>query len=43
MIKLLSKLEANGIKVDNIYLKKLSYKFENRLKKMEKEIYKISG
>ena len=43
MIKLLSKLEINGIKVDSIYLKKLSKKFEEKLKKIEKEIYKISG
>ena len=43
MIKLLSKLEINGIKVDGIYLKKLSKKFEEKLKKIEKEIYKISG
>ena len=39
MIKILSKLETNGIKVDNIYLKKLSKKFEERLLKIEKEIY----
>ena len=43
MIKLLSKLEINGIKVDDIYLKKLSKKFEEKLKKMEKKIYIISG
>jgi len=43
MIKLLSKLELNGIKVDDKYLKKLSKKFEEKLKKTEKEIYKISG
>ena len=43
MIKILSKLESNGIKVDNNYLKKLSKKFEERLVKIEKEIYKISG
>jgi len=43
MIKLLSKLEMNGVKVDNEYLKKLSKKFEERLKKIEKEIYKLSG
>ena len=42
MIKLLSKLEINGIKVDKLYLKKLSKKFEERLIKVEKEIYKIS-
>ena len=43
MIKILSKLETNGIKVDDSYLKKLSKKFEERLIKIEKEIYKISG
>ncbi len=43
MIKLLSKLEINGVKVDHAYLKKLSKKFEERLKKIEKEIYEVSG
>ena len=43
MVKLLSKLEINGVKVDDVYLKKLSKKFEERLKKIEKEIYKVSG
>ncbi len=43
MIKILSKLETNGIKVDDTYLKKLSKKFEERLIKIEKDIYKISG
>ena len=43
MIKILSKLETSGIKVDDQYLKKLSNKFEDRLIKIEKEIYKISG
>ena len=43
MVKLLSKLEMSGIKIDDIYLKKLSKKFEERLIKKEKEIYKISG
>ena len=43
MIRILSKLEINGIKVDDKYLKKLSKKFEERLIKIEKEIYKISG
>ena len=43
MIKILSKLEVNGIKVDDAYLKKLSKKFEERLITIEKEIYKISG
>ena len=43
MIKILSKLETQGIKVDDKYLKALSKKFETRLTKIEKEIYKISG
>ena len=43
MITILSKLETNGIKVDDAYLKKLSKKFENRLIKIEKDIYKVSG
>ena len=43
MIKILSKLEFNGIKVDENYLKKLSKQFENKLKKIEKEIFLIAG
>ena len=43
MVKLLAKLETNGIKVDNLYLKKLSQKYEIRLKKIEKAVYKIAG
>ena len=43
MVKLLSKLEFNGIKVDDIYLKKLSKKFEEKLKKIEKKIYLTAG
>ena len=43
MIKLLSKLEINGVKVDQTYLEKLSKKFEERLKKIEKKIYEVSG
>jgi len=43
MVKLLSKMEFNGIKVDNIYLKKLSKKFEDKLKKIEKEIYLMAN
>ncbi len=43
MVKLLSKIESNGIKIDAQYLKKLSKKFEERLISKEKEIYKISG
>ncbi len=43
MIKILSKIESSGVKVDDAYLKKLSKKFEERLITIEKEIYKISG
>ena len=43
MVKLLSQLELNGIKVDDIYLKKLSKNFGEKLKKIEKEIYLIAG
>jgi DNA polymerase-1 len=43
MVKLLSKLEFNGIKVDASYLKKLSSKFEKKLKKIEKDIYAMAG
>ncbi len=43
MIKILSKLEIQGVKVDDNYLKKLSKKFETKLIKIEKEIYQISG
>ena len=43
MVKLLSKLEFNGIKVDANYLKKLSSQFEKKLKKIEKNIYALSG
>jgi DNA polymerase I len=43
MVKILSKLEFNGIKVDDLYLKKLSEKFLQKIKKMEKEVYKIAG
>jgi DNA polymerase I len=43
MIKILSKLETNGIKVDDSYLKKLSKKFKEKLIKIEKEIYGVSG
>ena len=43
MVKILSKLEYNGIKVDNLYLKKLSKRFEKKIQKIEKEIYIIAG
>ena len=37
MVKLLAKLEANGIKVDANYLKKLSQQFEKKIIKIEKD------
>ena len=43
MIKILAKLETQGIKVDNKYLKSLSEKFQSRLLKIEKSIYELSG
>ena len=43
MVQLLSKLEFNGIKVDDLYLKQLSKNFEKKLKKIEKTIYSIAG
>ena len=43
MVKLLSKLESNGIKVDAKYLEKLSKQFEKKLKKIEKDIYALAG
>ena len=43
MVPLLSKLESNGIKVDNLYLKKLSKRFKERLEKIEKEIFLAAG
>lgn len=43
MVKLLSNMEMNGIKINDTYLKKLSNKFEERLKKIETQIYKLSG
>ena len=43
MIKILSKLETYGIKIDDEYLKILSKKFSARLVNIEREIYKISG
>ncbi|MFL2890140.1 MAG: DNA polymerase I [Pelagibacteraceae bacterium] len=42
MVKLLSELEYNGIKVDSSYLQKLSKKFNNKLKDIEKKIYIIA-
>ncbi len=43
MVKLLSKLEINGIKIDDAYLKKLSKRFKEKLENIEKKIYTIAG
>ena len=43
LVNILLKMELNGIKVDNLYLKKLSKKFEERLRDIEKSIYKIAN
>ena len=43
MVKLLSQLEINGIKIDEQHLKKLSKKFSERLKTIEKKIYTVAG
>ena len=43
MVKLLAKLEFNGIKVNATHLKKLSTAFEKKLKKIEKDIFSIAG
>jgi len=43
LVKILSQIEMNGIKVDNEYLKKLSKKFGDKIKKIEKEIYSIAN
>ena len=40
LIKVLSAIEANGIKVDTKYLKKLSIEFEKDSLVLEKKIYK---
>jgi len=43
MVKLLAKLESNGIKVDANCLKKLSTQFEKKLKSIEKDIFNVAG
>jgi DNA polymerase-1 len=43
MVKLLAKLEFNGIKVDASHLKNLSKEFEKKLKKIEKDIFTMAG
>ncbi len=42
LIKILALMEINGIKIDKLFLKKLSIKFEKKINELEKKIYKIS-
>ena len=42
MIKILSEIETNGVKVDKEHLKKLSKNFTNKILKIEKEIYSLA-
>jgi DNA polymerase I len=42
LIKILAFMEIEGIKVDNKFLKTLSEKFEKKINRLEKEIFKIS-
>ena len=42
MIKILAFMEIEGIKVDNKFLKILSLKFEKKIQKIQKDIFKIS-
>jgi len=43
LINVLSSMENIGIKVDPIYLKKLSLEFQNQSEKLERQIFKISN
>jgi DNA polymerase I len=43
LIKILSSMENNGIKIDQTILGKLSEKFEIEIQNLEKKIFKISG
>jgi len=42
LIKILAKMEIDGIKIDHKFLSILSKKFGNKIKKLEEEIFKIS-
>ena len=43
MIKILAFMEMEGVKIDNDFLKVLSSKFEKKIEKIQKEIFKMSG
>ena len=42
MIKILAHMEIQGIKIDNKFLKILSLKFEKKIDKIQKDVFKIS-
>ena len=42
MLKILAHMEIEGIKIDNKFLKVLSSKFEKKIEKIQKEVFKIS-
>ncbi len=42
MIKILAFMEIEGIKIDNKFLKTLSSKFEKKIEKIQKEVFKLS-
>ena len=42
LIKILALMEINGVKLDEVFLNKLSIKFEKKINFLEKEIFKIS-
>ena len=43
LIKILAKMEINGIKVDSLFLESLSKKFDKKIRKLENDIYKIAN
>ena len=43
LVDVLARMENNGIKIDQVILKKLSNSFSADLKTLEKKIYKLSG
>jgi DNA polymerase-1 len=42
LIKILAYMEMEGVEVDSNFLKKLSLKFDKKIKNLEKEVFKIS-
>ena len=43
LIKILSMMEVNGVKIDENFLTKLSTKFQHKIENLEKSIFKISN